>query len=509
MKKTLLITSLALLTAVHAQEGKQLYQTYCAACHGVNGQGTKGAAPPLEQSLWINGNPDTITKILLYGLQGPLTIHGESYDLVMPPQTTLNDKQIVDVINYVRNEWGNKGTHVDEKFIKQTRDANKEQVGLLHTTPITRQLARSSKPVKIKNLICETYPYVDDIDDLKKHRPDTVEEEKIGAIDPLQGGPVKKAFSAKWIGLLKINKPGEYTFSLGANSHARVMIEGKTLINLATDSQPIAETIKLPKGQQEIEVFYTHKAKADLSLKLFWSGPDFNMRPLHNLKKAKKAPSIKINPADQRPLVHRNFFDKTGERSLAVGFPKDINFIFSTKEMGLKSIWRGEFLEVGKTWNGRARGEIATPLANTSPITTGEIFKKFSDKPSSWRDKDNQQLVRQFKGYKFDPQGNLIFLYTIGGLNFEDHFSTSPEGKSLKREIKITHNQAAVNKQQSNIYLKLLENASSSGNNTYKSKGKIQLTVTNSKSKPILLKKDVALLVSQPSTITLEYVWKK
>ena len=83
MNSKIFITSLCLLSSLSAQEGKTIYQTYCSACHGNNGEGRKGAAPALAQSSWVNGDPLIISKILLHGVQGPVTLHGETLEFFL------------------------------------------------------------------------------------------------------------------------------------------------------------------------------------------------------------------------------------------------------------------------------------------------------------------------------------------------------------------------------------------------------------------------------------------
>ncbi len=41
----------------------------------------------------------------------------------MPAQAYLSDQQIADVLNYVRNSWGNKGKIITEDMVKNERNA--------------------------------------------------------------------------------------------------------------------------------------------------------------------------------------------------------------------------------------------------------------------------------------------------------------------------------------------------------------------------------------------------
>lgn len=47
-------------------------------------------------------------RIVLKGLNGPITVNGQAYNGVMPPQSEiLNEEQMADVLTYVTNMWGN------------------------------------------------------------------------------------------------------------------------------------------------------------------------------------------------------------------------------------------------------------------------------------------------------------------------------------------------------------------------------------------------------------------
>ena len=97
----LLFSALALFTlTVNGQSGPVLYQTYCSACHGAQGQGgAEGAAPPLAKSLWAQGDPDRMIKVVLHGLMGEIEVLGKEYNLVMPPQgAVLSDGQIAAIL---------------------------------------------------------------------------------------------------------------------------------------------------------------------------------------------------------------------------------------------------------------------------------------------------------------------------------------------------------------------------------------------------------------------------
>ena len=74
-------------------------------CHGGAGQGIQFLAPPLEGSEWLTKSNETLIKIVLEGLMGPIKVAGKEYDLSMPPILNLSNKEVAEVLNYVRSTW--------------------------------------------------------------------------------------------------------------------------------------------------------------------------------------------------------------------------------------------------------------------------------------------------------------------------------------------------------------------------------------------------------------------
>lgn len=109
------------------QTGEQLYKTVCIACHQADGNGVRNMFPPLAGNEKLTGPSADVIKIVLFGLQGPITVNGRDYNSqVMPAQDNLSDKQIADVLTYVRNAWGNKAPAVSpEEVAKIRKEGNK------------------------------------------------------------------------------------------------------------------------------------------------------------------------------------------------------------------------------------------------------------------------------------------------------------------------------------------------------------------------------------------------
>jgi mono/diheme cytochrome c family protein len=107
-----------------ADRGKKIFSGNCAVCHQPNGLGAASQGyPPLAGSEIVNGGSKRVGMIVLKGLQGPITVKGQSFGtaVMQPWEKTLTDAKIADVITYIRQEWGNKGGPVSAAQIAALR----------------------------------------------------------------------------------------------------------------------------------------------------------------------------------------------------------------------------------------------------------------------------------------------------------------------------------------------------------------------------------------------------
>ncbi len=100
--------------------GKIIYTSICMACHQAEGQGIPKAFPPVAKSDYLNADPKRAIATVLHGLQGKVTVNGETYESIMP-QLGLNDEQVANALTYVFNNWGNNGTEVLPAMVKEVR----------------------------------------------------------------------------------------------------------------------------------------------------------------------------------------------------------------------------------------------------------------------------------------------------------------------------------------------------------------------------------------------------
>ena len=103
--------------------GAIVYTKNCVVCHQVDGGGVQNLNAPLIKTDFVLGNKGRLITILLKGMSG-VDINGERYSNVMPSHSFLTDKQIADVLTYVRNSFGNEASAVTTSEVTAIRKGN-------------------------------------------------------------------------------------------------------------------------------------------------------------------------------------------------------------------------------------------------------------------------------------------------------------------------------------------------------------------------------------------------
>lgn len=135
MKQKIIILSLSIfgaLTLVSFQKqpafdlkasvarGKDVYVTYCMSCHMEQGEGLEGAYPPLAKSDYLMADKKRSILQVINGASGEIKVNGVVYNGEMPG-VDITDQEVSDVLNYIRNSFGNKGAAVTPAEVKASR----------------------------------------------------------------------------------------------------------------------------------------------------------------------------------------------------------------------------------------------------------------------------------------------------------------------------------------------------------------------------------------------------
>lgn len=107
--------------AASMARGQIIYKSVCLACHMANGMGVPRLNPPLANTSYVLGDKRALIKIVLNGFNQDVKINGQSYSNTMTPHSDLTDRQIADVLTYVRKSFGNKASSVTVAEVKRVR----------------------------------------------------------------------------------------------------------------------------------------------------------------------------------------------------------------------------------------------------------------------------------------------------------------------------------------------------------------------------------------------------
>lgn len=103
--------------------GRRVYSQNCVACHQSSGQGIAGVYPTLVNANWVQDNPEMLTKVILAGLAGPITVNGQQYNNAMTAFGRLSDQQIAAVLTLIRTDdsFNNNSYEVSPELVARVR----------------------------------------------------------------------------------------------------------------------------------------------------------------------------------------------------------------------------------------------------------------------------------------------------------------------------------------------------------------------------------------------------
>ena len=103
------------------ERGKSVYTANCIDCHKASGIADT-EYPPLAKSDYLQKHADTLINVMLLGQSGTVTVNGMAYNDDMQAVDYLSDTEISDVLNYIRNSWGNKMDAIIPAQVKAIRN---------------------------------------------------------------------------------------------------------------------------------------------------------------------------------------------------------------------------------------------------------------------------------------------------------------------------------------------------------------------------------------------------
>jgi mono/diheme cytochrome c family protein len=98
-----------------------VYIGACASCHGIDGAGVSGENPSLQKTNWVLGAEPALIRIVLAGMSGTTVVDEETFTSAMPAEAGLTNRQVADVLTFVRQDFGNRASAVSPKLVARVR----------------------------------------------------------------------------------------------------------------------------------------------------------------------------------------------------------------------------------------------------------------------------------------------------------------------------------------------------------------------------------------------------
>ena len=137
-------------------------------------------------------------------------------------------------------------------------------------------------------------------------------------------------------------------------------------------------------------------------------------------------------PADYRlvvrdePVLLRTFIADSSTRSIAVGLPGGVNYVFDAELCRVRYAWSGEFLDVSPLWTGRGGGQAKT---------LGKRFLTLASQPLRVGNGDSEPIVK-FRGYRL-VEKFPEFSFEVNGLLVRQRVSRGAAVDSLALEFEL------------------------------------------------------------------------
>jgi cytochrome c oxidase cbb3-type subunit 2 len=101
-------------------DGQVLYSTNCQSCHQANGEGLKGAFPPLKGSkIVLDDDPQIMVEVIMKG-------YNAREDVGVMPAVGTNNKltpaEVAAIMNHEKSSWGNNSRKVSVEEVKKIID---------------------------------------------------------------------------------------------------------------------------------------------------------------------------------------------------------------------------------------------------------------------------------------------------------------------------------------------------------------------------------------------------
>ncbi|MDA0378687.1 MAG: DUF1080 domain-containing protein, partial [Bacteroidetes bacterium] len=264
-------------------------------------------------------------------------------------------------------------------------------------------------------------------------------------------------FALHFSGTIHVPHDGLYRFQLGFDwvtgdphyMNAKVgagslQIDGRTVLTHSGKERAEAGDVRLEAGQHTFSLaWFKNKPGRDAGVSLFVEGDHTELQSLNApgaLPQPRIVPAIHVEPG-QKPEVIRGFVQHEGvkkTRTIAVGDPTGVHYVFDSEQGAVIQIWKGAFIEATDMWHSRGQEQLAVPRGSVIDLSGAPTVALLDGPNEDWPDTVGAHYA--FNGYDLDETGHPTFHYAVGDVQVADHLAPGGNGQMLIRDLKIEGN---------------------------------------------------------------------
>lgn len=247
-------------------------------------------------------------------------------------------------------------------------------------------------------------------------------------------------YRLRFTGKLDVPITGDYLFETRIDDGGELLIDGQSIVfNEGNPGYGIERGIvNLAEGTHDLVVTYYQEVWGAYFM-LYYEGPGMIKQtlaaPVPEKRTWKPRPPILITDLKEPEMI-RSFVNHKKEKKtniLSIGDPEGVHYSYDLREPNLIKVWKGEFADVTKMWQGRGEPQLLQPYNHSIDLTDGVPIATLTNANSPWPNYVSDNF--QFMGYEIDTTNKPIFKYQYGAAKFIDQSKPATDGKSLTRTI--------------------------------------------------------------------------
>jgi hypothetical protein len=122
--------------------------------------------------------------------------------------------------------------------------------------------------------------------------------------------------------------------------------------------------------------------------------------------------------------------------AINVGTPAGVHYAYDFASGALLRVWRGSFLDTYEMWDGRGENQLAKPAGPALTLSGKPVLALLERSANDWPDEPDALWSSQ--GYRLEPDGQPVFLFTLASLTATDRIAPAADGRGLTRTLNLS-----------------------------------------------------------------------